>query len=153
MFFINISFLFAIMSPTALVFPKERQVFLKEEGSKLYSALSYFISRSTIEAGYILILPTIFLNAFYWLIGLAATTEQFFLFYFMGILIAFCGNSLGLLLGCIIEDEKSVGAVMPLVLIPFIVLSGYFKNLDSIPKWISWAQYISPFKYGFSAML
>ena len=52
-----------------------------------------------------------------------------------------------------IHDEKSVGTSAPILLIPFVVLSGYFKNSASIPSWIRWAQYLSPFKYGFATMI
>ena len=33
-----------------------------------------------------------------------------------------------------------------------VIISGYFKNPDNMPKWFSWLQYISPFKYGLIAI-
>ena len=98
-------------------------------------------------------MPILFVCVFYWMIDLSSTAEQFFLFYLISVLIGICGNSLGLLLGSIITDEKSIATAAPIVLIPFVVLSGYFKNTGTIPEWIGWAQYISPFKYGFAAMI
>jgi hypothetical protein len=33
------------------------------------------------------------------------------------------------------------------------VFSGFFKNRDDLPGWISWVEYVSPLKYGFTAFL
>jgi len=61
------------------------------------------------------------------------------------------GISLGLMLGSMIQDQKSVAAVTPIILLPVILFSGFFKNSDNLPVWIGWIQYISPIKYCFSA--
>jgi len=41
-----------------------------------------------------------------------------------------------------------VSALTPIVMIPLLVVSGIFNNLNDIPPYISWLQYISPFRYG-----
>jgi ABC-type multidrug transport system permease subunit len=64
-------------------------------------------------------------------------------------LITFCGNSIGMFLGSIVSDQKSVAAVTPAVIVPFILFSGFFKNGGNLPAWVGWIQYISPIKYGF----
>ena len=89
---------------------------------------------------------------FYWMGNLSPTAEQFFLFYLITVLINICGNSVGLLLGSVITDAKSVSTVSPIVVLPFVLFSGYFKNSGNIPPWIGWIQYISPLKYGFAAI-
>ena len=98
-------------------------------------------------------MPILYINIFYWMVDLSATAEQFFLFYLISLLTALSGNSLGLLIGSMITDVKTAPVAIPIVLIPFIVLSGFFKNTGSIPKWVGWIQYLSPIKYGFSAMV
>ena len=62
------------------------------------------------------------------MIGLAPTGEQFFFHYLTYVLIALNGSSLGLFIGSAILDAKSVSAVIPIVLLPFILFSGFFKN-------------------------
>ncbi len=110
------------------------------------------MSRNFIEIPYLLIMPFCFNLVFYWMIGLASTAEQFWLFYLVTFLINLCGNSLGLLLGSVITDQKSVSGSIPLILLPLILFSGYFKNTDTLSDWIGWIQYISPLKYGFISM-
>jgi ATP-binding cassette subfamily G (WHITE) protein 2 len=75
---------------------------------------------------------------YYFLIGLSNTAGQFFLHAFTFFLISFCGASLGLLLGSIILDAKSVSAVVPVVILPFILFSGFFKNRATLPDWLGW---------------
>jgi ABC-type multidrug transport system permease subunit len=41
----------------------------------------------------------------------------------------------------------------PVLLLPLMMFSGLYNKLDSIPGWISWLQYISPFRYGLHGAL
>lgn len=72
------------------------------------------------------------------MIGLALTAGQFFLHFLIYLLISFCGSSLGLLLGSVILDAKSVSAVTPVVILPFTLFSGFFKNRADLPDWLGW---------------
>jgi ABC-type multidrug transport system permease subunit len=80
---------------------------------------------------------------------LAQTVGQFFFFLLTYILLHIAGSSVGILIGSIVQDAKSVSAVVPLVILPLILFSGFFVNRDTMPKWIGWIEYISPIKYGF----
>lgn len=60
---------------------------------------------------------------------------------------------MGLLIGSLLKDEKGVNLAIPVLVLPLIVLGGFFKNNANMPKWFSWIQYISPFKYGFIGMI
>lgn len=128
-------------------------MFLKEEGAKLYTVTSYFLSRNIIEIPYSIIFPLLQSLIMYWFVGLSSTAAQFFTFYLVCYLISFAGMSLGLLLGSVVTDEKSVSAVTPMVLLPFFLFSGLFKNSGNLSNWIGWIQYISPVKYSFSGYL
>jgi hypothetical protein len=62
------------------------------------------------------------------MVGLSNTVGQFFTFYLIMFLLCFVGNSLGLLIGSVIEDAKSVSAVVPIIFLPLCLFSGFFKN-------------------------
>ena len=119
----------------------------------MYSTFTYFLSRNIVELPTSIIFPLIMTLIMYWFVGLSSTPEQFFLFYFIAYLITLNGISLGLMLGSMILDEKSVSTVTPIVILPFILFSGFFKNTGSLSSWIGWIQYISPIKYGFAALI
>ena len=55
------------------------------------------------------------------------------------------------MLGSLIPDAKLVSAIVPLVFIPLILFSGFYKNRDTLPVWIGWLEFISPYKYAFEA--
>jgi len=152
-FFMSISTMMNALNPVELVFPSERGVFLKEEGAKLYSTFSYFLSRNIVELPTSIIFPMLMTLIMYWFVGLSSTVDQFFIFYLVAYLLTLNGISLGLMLGAMILDQKSVAVVTPIVLLPFFLFSGFFKNSGNIPVWIGWIQYISPIKFGFSAWI
>ncbi len=152
-FFIAISYMMGSLSPVTLVFPTEKEVFLKQENARLYSVLPYFLSRNIVELPYLFILPIIICSILYWMVGQASTAQQFFLFFFISMLVSFAGESLGLLIGSIVIDEKATSAVTPVVVLPIFIFSGVFKNTGNLPSWIGWFQYLSPLKYGFLSMI
>jgi len=41
----------------------------------------------------------------------------------------------------------------PVIMMPFVLFSGFLTNIDTFPKWIAWIQYISPIRYGFEASM
>lgn len=99
----------------------------------------------------LVIIPIINCVILYFMIGLAHTARQFFIFFLTYMLLGMAGNSIGLLIGSVILDAKSVSAVVPIIILPLMLFSGFFKNSSNLPGWIGWLQYISPIKYGFAA--
>lgn len=152
-FFLSINAMMMSLAPVELVFPSERNVFLKEEGSKLYTTTAYFISRNVIEIPYSIIFPLLQSLIMYWFVGLSSTPEQFFTFYLICYLTGFAGMSMGLMLGSMAHDAKTVSTVTPAILLPFFLFSGLFKNTGNLSSWIGWIQYISPIKYSFASFL
>lgn len=71
---------------------------------------------------------------------------------FIAILSCINGNSIGLMAGCICTDIKVVVSVVPLILLPLIVFSGFLANSKQFYVWMGWIQYLSPLKYSFEAM-
>jgi ABC-type multidrug transport system permease subunit len=67
---------------------------------------------------------------------------------FILILMSLVGNSIGFLTGSLFKDVKKASGLSPVLLLPLMMFSGMYNKLNSIPSWISWVQYISPFRYG-----
>ena len=63
------------------------------------------------------------------------------------------GSSIGLLTGSFFKDVRKASAMAPAFLLPLMIFSGLYNQLNSIPVWIRWMQYISPFRYGLHALL
>jgi ABC-type multidrug transport system permease subunit len=89
----------------------------------------------------------------YWMAGLSATAEQFFMLYFTIFFINLCSNSIGLLLGSLVTEGKTAAVTVPFVMLPLVVFSGLFKNTGNISQWLRWIQYICPIKYGYIILI
>ncbi len=63
------------------------------------------------------------------------------------------GNSIGIMTGSLFKDAKRASALTPMFLLPMMMFSGLYNKLNSIPTWISWLQYISPFRYALHSVL
>lgn len=64
-----------------------------------------------------------------------------------------CGASLGILVSCIFNDIAIAISVMPMVILPLMVFSGFFVNSNAIPPYFNWIQYLSPMRYSFIALV
>lgn len=68
-------------------------------------------------------------------------------------LVALVGNSIGFFTGSLFQDVKKATSMAPVLLLPLMMFSGMYNKLASIPIWIAWVQYISPFRYGLHMLL
>lgn len=85
----------------------------------------------------------------YWMIGLNSTAGHFFLFYLVAFLCKTAGSSYGLLVGSFFSDAKVASGLLPLIILPLMLFSGFYKNRADLAGWIGWIEYISPIKYAF----
>jgi len=69
------------------------------------------------------------------------------------VLCALNAQSLALMVGAAIADPQAAVAVSPLLIIPMLLYTGYLKSLDTLPSWLAWLQYLSPFKFGFEILM
>lgn len=53
--------------------------------------------------------------------------------------------------GCVFKDVKVAAGFLPVIIMPLILFSGFFKNSNNLMNWIGWIQYLSPFKYAYEA--
>lgn len=56
-------------------------------------------------------------------------------------------------MGCIFQTPKQATAMAGVILLPLMMFGGLYSNFNSFPAYIGWLQYISPFKYGFQAVI
>jgi ATP-binding cassette, subfamily G (WHITE), eye pigment precursor transporter len=56
-------------------------------------------------------------------------------------------------LGSVVVDPRTISVGLPLLTLPLIVFSGFYKNIANLSPWNGWIQYLSPIKYAFGAMV
>jgi ABC-type multidrug transport system permease subunit len=73
--------------------------------------------------------------------------------YLIILLMSFTATSTGMLTGSLVSDPKKLGLVINLITIPLLSFCGFFKNINSLPVWVGWIRFLSPFNYAFTALV
>lgn len=148
---------FSGIQGTLATFSMERPVFLRERSSKTYSSLVYFIGRTMCSFPFDLLYPTIGCSIVYWATDLGDQTfEQFMTMVAIVVCTYFLSASYGLFYSTVIPRLETAMALVPVLIIPFMLLGGFFINLDGVTdiRVIFYPFiYLSPFKYGFQAAI
>ncbi len=58
---------------------------------------------------------------------------------------------LGYLGSSAFDNAHTAMAITPMLIMPFMLFSGFYKNRANYRAWIGWVEYLSPFKYSFEA--
>lgn len=64
------------------------------------------------------------------------------------VLIAIAGTAVGMFLASWIKRMESFSAIMPLVMMPTMFLSGAFFPIQTLPSWLAVVVYLNPLTYG-----
>ncbi|KAL4474978.1 hypothetical protein ABPG74_001674 [Tetrahymena malaccensis] len=141
------------LKPSIITFPSQRAVFLREENAKFYSVGPYFIAKVLVDMIPAIIFPIICSLVMYWMVNLNHQDAGTVFFFLLTCCVqALTGLALGLLGGSAFSDPKTASALTPLFMMPLSLFSGFYKNSSNFAAWIGWIQYLSPFKYCFSAL-
>jgi ABC-type multidrug transport system permease subunit len=133
-----------------LLFPSERPRFVREYATGSYGATAYFCSKLVTE------LPLNFLTSLlaflitYWMVGLHGS---FILDVIITWLIGLCAASTALLFGCLASSAQQAMQASPVIFVPQILFAGLFVQVNQIPVWIRWAQYLCSLKFGINLYL
>jgi ABC-type multidrug transport system permease subunit len=111
------------------------------------------MAKSLVDGPFLLVIPFILTLLYYFCVGLQLNLVKYILHAVTIILTANCGNAIGLWAAATFSKLDTAVAVLPMFLMPSMIFSGLFVNLDSLPKWISWLQWTSPMKYAFVALM
>eukprot|EP01091_Cochliopodium_minus_P006107 TRINITY_DN1598_c0_g2_i1.p1 TRINITY_DN1598_c0_g2~~TRINITY_DN1598_c0_g2_i1.p1 ORF type:complete len:702 (+),score=193.99 TRINITY_DN1598_c0_g2_i1:254-2359(+) len=152
-FFILINLGMGSIQGLLTTFAIERPVFLKEYMGNQYGVTSYFFSKVLVLIPLALLSPLIYMVIAYFMIGFQAQAANFFIYVAIIIFICLIMNGCGMAIAAFSKTVQIALALTPVILLPMIILCGYFLNKDSIPKYLIWIHYISPFKYGYELLL
>ncbi len=152
LFFLVINQVFPNAIGVLSIFDEEKTVFRREYGARYYSLPSYFLSKVLVELPFQLIFPTIMGSILYFMVGFQPIFSKILIFIGFLILCSLCGFALGICIACIFTSLPVALAVAPLVLDPLILFSGLLLNQGAIPAYVDWIKYITPMKWGFSAL-
>jgi len=125
-----------------LLFAKDRDLFLHESSTGLYTTSTFFWSRCMAE------LPTHTLCGFFCAVichamfGFQDGADKLVCFYMIMVMVTNAGAALMTLLGALAPDMDSANA-LSFIVIPLMVVDGNWVNKDNIPDWLMWLEKIS----------
>jgi ABC-type multidrug transport system ATPase subunit len=151
-YFIVISVVFGNSLAVVLTFPNERSVFLREQSNHLYSVSAYFIGKSSLDLPVESLVVLLYAAIAYNFIGFSPSQEQFGHFAGILILVAYAGQSLGLLIGSMVSSQSLAALLAPLSLAPFILFTPYAISSSAIPSYLTWIKSVSVFWWAFDAL-
>lgn len=139
-----ISSMFGSVQSSLTTFPTDRPIFLREYSTNHYSIIPYFLSKFSMECFTIFVQVFSQLLAAYFLMGFKAS-----FFALMGLisLLSLASTSIGIFIGCMNESPDSALQLMPMLLVPQLLFSGFFIQVNLIPAFLRWAQYLCSLTY------
>jgi hypothetical protein len=147
-FFNNLNQFFINGMYTALfMIPTIKAILKREYSAKLYRISSFFCALATTVLINSIIYAIIFSPITYFVIDMLKDFEHLFYYFCFNFFIFTLGQYFGLAIGGAFPEQVTF-VVSPLLFIFFFLGSGMYRDLSSLPSWISWLFYISPYKYG-----
>uniref|UniRef100_A0A8D1GZZ7 Broad substrate specificity ATP-binding cassette transporter ABCG2 n=2 Tax=Sus scrofa TaxID=9823 RepID=A0A8D1GZZ7_PIG len=152
LFFLTTNQCFSSVSAVELLVV-EKKLFIHEYISGYYRVSSYFFGKLLSDLLPMRMLPSIIFTCItYFLLGLKPAVGSFFIMMFTLMMVAYSASSMAL---AIAAGQSVVSVATLLMTISFVfmmIFSGLLVNLKTVVPWLSWLQYFSIPRYGFSAL-
>ena len=123
------------------LFPPERNTFYRERQDGLYSTGAFLTSYMMAE------IPIDFLSCLayailtYAIIGLKMTYEAFFIYLLVLFCVLFSGESFGIMLCSAFYDIGVANSLAAIIFSLFMLMSGFFRPINSLPVVLRWIDY------------
>jgi ABC-type multidrug transport system ATPase subunit/ABC-type multidrug transport system permease subunit len=130
------------------VMAKERAAFYREQASSMYSVLAYGISYGLVELPYIFVSTGLFVNVFYWYIGLATDPLSKFVYYWIFFaLYIVCMVFIGQFLICLLPNQQTAQVAGASIAATMNLFGGYLCTPKTIPPFWKFVYYLVPSHY------
>ncbi|XP_054160831.1 protein white-like [Oppia nitens] len=131
----------------------EQPLFFRDHHNGMYRVDVYFVSKTIAELPVFILIPTLFVSIYYYMVGFNPRFEHFIIMIIISNLSTQCAVSFGYLISCMTSSASMALSMGPPQLIPIILFGGFLLNNASIPKLLVWIKYISWFYYSFESLV
>jgi len=153
LFFVAVNGIMTSTMGVLSIFAAEKIVFIREFESGLYRLPAYFLSRTCVELPFKIVFPIIGGTIIYWVIGFQDVASKYVIMVVTMVILENCGTALGIFVASFFAEIAVALAVVPMLLMPLMIFSGFFVNSGTSPAFLQWIKYISPMKYAFVALI
>ena len=143
---------FGGLNGTLSVFSLERPLFLRERSNQTYAVSSYFWGKSLAEFPFQLLYPIISVIVCYWACGMNSYDSSKSGFQILNQMLTYwAGSAYGLMMSVFIQKVEVATALTPIIIIPLMLLGGFFMNTNDVPYVFYPLVYLSFFRYSYQA--
>ena len=137
--------LFGQVEGISVAIPSIRLLFLAEHAfASFYGSFVFFLAQLLIELPLTFVHALIQVSIVYWIVGFVGSWIDW-------VSVVFCAavatSSLGWLISCISRTPLVALQLIPIVLLPQLLFSGLLTDLEMIPSWLKWMEYLCYLKY------
>jgi len=136
-----------------LTFGQTRAVLIKERNEGLYRLSAFFMAKVLADIPFEMIFPVIFTTIIYWLTDARRDAGAYFLYLIVILFGSFASSGFGLMFSSWIPVFKDAMVYGSVALLSIMLTSGFYVDLQLMPSWIRWTQYISHLKYAYDGLL
>eukprot|EP00005_Dracoamoeba_jomungandri_P007043 CAMPEP_0174274676 /NCGR_PEP_ID=MMETSP0439-20130205/58844_1 /TAXON_ID=0 /ORGANISM="Stereomyxa ramosa, Strain Chinc5" /LENGTH=696 /DNA_ID=CAMNT_0015366603 /DNA_START=54 /DNA_END=2144 /DNA_ORIENTATION=- len=136
-----------------LTLPLDKAIFIREHSSGMYSSLPYYLAKSITDIPFQIFFPFLFGTITYWMIGYQGEFVKYLIYVLCLIICTNIAVAIALCIGSLAPDPKLATVVVPFVILPLLLLGGFFLNLDSIPSWLRWAKWLTYYRFGYEIVI
>jgi len=133
-------------------FTKEKHILKYEFYAGYYYLISYYLAK--LFADFLpnrTLIPLILCTVSYWIAGLKAEGDSFFVHLMTVILVVYASVSVALFLAILFGETKFGDVMTFLIFLVSIFMAGLLVDIDRF-AWLSWVKYLSVAYYGFSSL-
>merc|ERR1719183_3471840 len=123
----------------------------KEKASRVYDIKGFFLSQVAAETPIVLVLPLLFF-AVVWPMASMPWSVLVQVYLLIALNIQVC-SAMSMLISSICMDQDTAISVAIVVMVFAMCAGGYFADMESLPEWISWVRFTSPYYYIFGSVL
>jgi len=137
--------LFGKVEGVSVSIPAIRSLFLAEHGmARLYSLLPFLFSQLFIEFPSTAFMAVIQVSISYWIIGFSG---NFFIWVVIVFTASVATSSIGWLISSLSYSPLTALQLVPVIVLPQILFSGLLIDIQLIPSWLAWMEYLCYLKY------
>ena len=153
-FMYSINIFMGTAGATSTVILPVKPIFLKDRQSRLYSPLAFFTGASLHVLPFLILMSTITGIAEFFIFNLNFTPQISLLWYWAFSMVAIlAGTSMGLLISAMADKFEDMGALMPIIVLPMALVSGFFANILTITWPLRIYSYLSPIRFIFQGLV
>ncbi|KAM8971160.1 broad substrate specificity ATP-binding cassette transporter ABCG2 isoform X1 [Sarcophilus harrisii] len=131
----------------------EKKLFIHEYVSGYYRVSSYFFSKLLSDLLPMRMLPSIIFTCItYFMLGLKQEVGAFFIMMFTLMMVSYTASSMALAIAAGQSVVSVANILMTIAFVFMMIFAGLLVNLRTIVPWLSWLQYFSIPRYGYTAL-